>query len=279
MIVPMSRRAPEAELDELSAPLRADVRHLTSALGEIIVENSGADLLEDVERLRKATIELRERRGEAAAGQLRRVVEMVESYDLARAEAVARAFTVYFQLVNLAEERHRVRILRQRSRSEPLVAESVVATVGELRAELGDSGVGELLARLEVRPVLTAHPTEARRRAVVEALRRIARVMDEVDDQRLSASERAESERRLGEQISILWRTSQLRRERPSPLDEVRSAMAIFDESLFTLVPVLYRGLQRALPDGGNVQPFLRWGSWVGGDRDGNPHVTHEVTE
>jgi phosphoenolpyruvate carboxylase len=273
------RRALEEDLKQLSAPLRADVRRLSSALGELIAESGGPDLLEDVERLRKAAIDLRESRGPAAPRRLARVVELVDGLDLARAEAVARAFTVYFQLVNLAEERHRVRILRQRSRSASPVAESLAATLGELRAELGDAGVRELLAQLEIRPVLTAHPTEARRRAVVDALRRISQVMDLLDDQRLSASERAEAERRLGEQISILWRTSQLREQRPSPLDEVRSVMAIFDESLFTLVPVLYRELQRALPDVGVVQPFLRWGSWVGGDRDGNPHVTHEITE
>src|SRR5438309_5287447 len=278
MIVPMSRRAPEAELDELSAPLRADVRHLTSALGEIIVENSGADLLEDVERLRKATIELRERRGEAAAGQLRRVVEMVESYDLDRAEAVARAFTVYFQLANLAEERHRVRILRRRSRTDEAVAESLHATVSRLTAELGEAGVDELLERLEIRPVLTAHPTEARRRAVVDALRRIAQVYDQLDDERLSAAELDEAERRLAEELTILWRTSQVRRTRPTPLDEVRSAMAVFDEALFTLVPILYRELERAR-HGAPVKPFVHWGSWVGGDRDGNPNVDHEVTE
>jgi phosphoenolpyruvate carboxylase len=270
------RRVVEEDLEQLSAPLRADVRRLSSALGELIAESGGPSLLEDVERLRKATIELREGRGSAAAERLARIVELVDGFDLDRAEAVARAFTVYFQLVNLAEERHRVRILRQRSRSEPLVAESLAATV----AELDEAGVGELLARLQIRPVLTAHPTEARRRAVVDALRRVAQVMERLDDQRLSSSERAEAERRLGEQISILWRTSQLRPDRPSPLDEVRSVMALFDESLFTLVPVLYRELQRALGSrGGTVQPFLHWGSWVGGDRDGNPRVTHEVTE
>jgi phosphoenolpyruvate carboxylase len=276
-------------LDRLSAPLRADVRRLSSVLGDVISESGGVGLLEDVEQLRKAAIELRESRGPAAADRLGRVVELVDGFDLTQAESVARAFTVYFHLVNLAEERHRVRILRQRSRSDSAVAESLAATIGELRAELGDAGVDRMLARLEIRPVLTAHPTEARRRAVVDALRRISRVMDLLDDQRLSDSERADGERRLGEQVSILWRTSQLRRERPTPLDEVRSLMSIFDESLFSLVPVVYRELERALRpilpaaarrrEGPRVPLFLRWGTWVGGDRDGNPQVTHEVTE
>ena len=264
--------------DELSAPLRADVRRLSTALGEVIADNSGADLLEDVERLRHAAIAVRESRGEEAGRRLDEAVSLVAGFDLDRAEAVARAFTCYFQLANLAEERHRVRILRERSHSPEPVKESLAVTVGELRAAAGEKALQEALLRLEITPVLTAHPTEARRRAVVDAVRRVAEVVDRLDDARLSASERAEAERRLGEQLTILWRTAQVRRRRPTPLDEVRSVMAIFDESLFTLVPVLCRELERAL-DGAPVRPFLRWGSWVGGDRDGNPYVTHEVTE
>ncbi len=274
MIVRMSRRANDAELEELSAPLRADVRRLSSALGEIIVESGGADLLEDVERLRKAAIELRALRGPEADRRLAKVLELVDGFDLDRAEAVARAFTVFFQLANLAEERHRVRILRERSRSQQSIPESLAATA----AELSDDELEAALGTLVIHPVLTAHPTEARRRAVVDALRRIAVTYDRLDDARLSAAERAAAERRLGEEVTILWRTSQLRRTPPTPIDEVRSVMAVFDEALFALAPVLYRELERALP-GRAVQPFLRWGSWVGGDRDGNPHVTHAVTE
>jgi phosphoenolpyruvate carboxylase len=273
----MARRSIEKDLERISAPLRADVRRLSSALGEVIAESGGAGLLEDVEALRKAAIELRQSRGPAADERLAAVVALVDGFPLDRAEAVARAFTVYFQLVNLAEERHRVRILRQRSRSATPVAESLAATVAELRPTLGDRGFDELLGRLEIRPVLTAHPTEARRRAVVDALRRLAAVMDRLDDQRLTGAEVAETERQLGEQLTILWRTAQLRRQRPSPLDEVRSVMSLFDETLFRLIPVVYRELERAT--GRAPATVLRWGSWVGGDRDGNPNLTHEATE
>ena len=253
----------------------------------MIAKAGGAGVVADVERLRKATIGLRESRGPEAAAQLARVVGLVERFGLGQAESVARAFTVYFQLVNLAEERHRVRILRQRSHSRAPVAESLAATIAELRGRLGEAEVGRLLAGLEIRPVLTAHPTEARRRAVVDALRRIYQVMDQLDDPRQSAAEVAGAERQLREEIAILWRTAQLRRRRPTPLDEVRSVMSVFDNSLFTLVPVVYRELERALavnPQGDleervRIRPFLRWGSWVGGDRDGNPGVTHSVTE
>ncbi|MGI8564012.1 MAG: phosphoenolpyruvate carboxylase [Candidatus Dormibacter sp.] len=284
----MPRRALVKELDDLSAPLRADVRRLSTTLGELIVESDGAGLLEAVEGLRKAAIDLRQSRGSAAEEGLKRLIELVGSFDLDRAESVARAFTVYFQLANLAEERHRVRILRQRAGSGAEVPESLAATVSQLRKDVGDAALGTLLAQLEIRLVLTAHPTEARRRAVVDALGRIAEVMD-LFDQRLSASQVAEAERRLREQLSILWRTAQLRRQRPTPLDEARSVLSIFDDSLFPLVPLLYRELEQALEqnqassarrvDAAPVRPFLHWGSWVGGDRDGNPHVDHAVTE
>ena len=251
----------------------------------MLQETHGGSLLEDVERLRRATIELRRSRGPDAEERLRQVVELVDGLDPDRAEAVAQAFTVYFQLVNLAEERQRVRILRQRSHEPAAVAESLTATVGELSAKLGREQLARLLDQLEVRPVLTAHPTEARRRAVVDALARIADQADRLSDSRLAASEHADAERRLTEQVSVLWRTAQLRRQRPTPLDEVRTMTAVFDESLFLLVPTLYRELERALgaaglalPERAVGRPVIGWGAWVGGDRDGNPSVTHDVT-
>jgi phosphoenolpyruvate carboxylase len=178
-----------------------------------------------------------------------------------------------------------VRILRRRSHEPAAVAESLNATIGDLSAKLGPERLAQLLDQLEVRPVLTAHPTEARRRAVVDALARIADQAERLGDPRLAASEHADAERRLSEQVSVLWRTAQLRRQRPTPLDEVRTMTAVFDESLFLLVPTLYRELERALgaaglqtPERPVGRPVLAWGTWVGGDRDGNPSVTHEVT-
>src|SRR6202034_3042920 len=132
---------------------------------------------------------------------------------------------------------------------------------------------------------LTAHPTEARRRAVTEALRRIGVLLDSLDDARLGASDRAEIRRRLREGIDLLWRTSALRAVAMQPLDEVRAAMTAFDETLFQVIPALYRSLDRALsgPASGRVAsaapPFIRYGSWIGADRDGNPFVTAEITK
>jgi phosphoenolpyruvate carboxylase len=261
------------------------VRLFSSILGQVLQETHGSSLLEDVEGLRRATIELRRSRGPDAEERLRQVVDLVDGLEPGRAEAVAQAFTVYFQLVNLAEERQRVRILRQRSHQRGTVAESLASSIAELAGQLGPARLGELLDSVEIRPVLTAHPTEARRRAVVDALGRVAAQAERLSDPRLAASEHADAERRLAEQVSVLWRTAQLRQNRPTPLDEVRTMTSVFDESLFLLVPALYRELERALGDAGLTpplrplgRPLIAWGTWVGGDRDGNPNVTHAVT-
>ncbi|MHB1499638.1 MAG: phosphoenolpyruvate carboxylase [Candidatus Dormibacteria bacterium] len=272
-----------AVMDGMPGPLRADLEHLGTVLEQVLAESGGPGLVTDVADLRRATIRLRQARGSAAAVTNQRVVDLVASLDLDRAERVAQAFTVYFQLVNLAEERHRARSLRERA--DQMVPESLAACVAAVRAAVGDGALADLLSRLEVRPVLTAHPTEARRRAVVEALRRISELMERGDSLGRTSGEHMDAERGLYEQVTILWRTAQLRHTAPTPLDEVRTVTAIFDETLFELVPRLCRALERALVDStavGRARPqfltFLRWGSWVGGDREGNPAVTAEVT-
>jgi phosphoenolpyruvate carboxylase len=197
---------------------------------------------------------------------------------------VARAFTCYFHLANLAEEHHRARILRERDRAPAALPESLAATVAEIRAEHGEARLRALLDGLELHPVLTAHPTEARRRAVVSAIRRIGEQLERLDDPRCSDGEALEVRRRLLERIDVLWRTAQLRSTHVRPLDEVRATMAVFDETLLAVVPAIYRGLDAALGpgDAGRRPPlapaFVRFGTWVGGDRDGNPHVTAAVT-
>jgi phosphoenolpyruvate carboxylase len=263
-----------AQSDDFTA-MRDDVRLLGALLGQVVAESGGADLYDDVERLRRAARDAR--RG----GDLDEPGRIAQALSVERAEQVARAFAVLFHLVNLAEERHRVRVLRSRDDADaPPTPDSLAAAV----AALGSESVGSALAELEIHPVLTAHPTEARRRAVVNALARIAVEMERHDDPRAGDSERADALRRLLEEVTILWHTSLLRSRRLEPLDEVRAMMAVFDETLFRLAPTLYRATETALagPDAGvrpaSVPAYLRLGSWVGGDRDGNPHVTADLT-
>jgi phosphoenolpyruvate carboxylase len=269
----------EAARREIPEPLRRDVSLLGRLLGQVIAEQGGAALLQDVERLRRLVIKAR-----GSARHERLAERLVASWSVERAEQVARAFTCYFHLANLAEEHHRARVLRERDGDAKPSSESLAATIGELRRQVGARRMRKLLAELEVQPVFTAHPTEARRRAVVTAIRRAGEQLERLEDSRTSSGEQEDAMRRLLEEIDILWRTGQLRATQPQPLDEVRSVTSVFDETLFRAVPEIYRALDRALDARGSgrrppsMPAFLRFGSWVGGDRDGNPSVTAKVT-
>jgi phosphoenolpyruvate carboxylase len=276
--------------------MRRDVRLLGDMLGEVISESDGPDLLADVEHLRRAVIEARrvpDRASPAAAAAGDAIAALVASWPRERAEQVARAFTVYFHLVNLAEEQQRVRTLRERESGDSPPRESLADAVAQITAEQGHLHVDELLAGLCVHSVFTAHPTEARRRAVVESLRRASGLLAAIDDERASAPQQwpaslsqqgKEARRRLREEVDLLWRTAQLRVKGMAPVDEVRTVMTAFDETLFRVVPALYRALDHILlgADSGRVSSpvpaFVRFGSWVGADRDGNPTVTAAVT-
>ncbi len=268
-------------------PLAREVRLLGALLGEVIAEQEGAAALDLVERVRGLSIALRRRDD---ANDRRALDAELEALDAPALEVLAHAFSTFFQLANLAEEKHRVRTLGRRARAagRTPVSGSVAAAVAQLAAS-GDDGddLAALLAGLRISPVLTAHPTEARRRTVLLALRRIYALVDGLDDPRLTPAGDAEIRRRLREEITVLWRTADLRTERPTPLDEIRSAMVFFDATLFTTTPRVYRVLDAALdrlagplppgaaaPDVGRTgtrapraPAFLRWGSWIGASR------------
>jgi phosphoenolpyruvate carboxylase len=298
-------------------PLSREVKLLGALLGQVIAEQGGPELLDLVERTRQRSIAFRETGDEAVE---RSLDAELDSLDVHEAEALARAFSLYFQLVNLAEERDTVRRLKTDRTEAGRPIEGTPDAAVDWLIERGWSGdrVAELLARMRVTPVLTAHPTEARRRTLLTALRRCYRLLEQLDDPRLGAADGEEIRRRLREEISILWRSATVRRLAPTPIDEVRTAMTFFDETIFRVVPRVYRAFDRALDrtagEGGECEAgeggdsgaaergaatpgiggavdegrtgtrparmaaFLRWGSWIGGDRDGNPNVTAELT-
>jgi phosphoenolpyruvate carboxylase len=282
-----------------------EVRLLGALLGQVIAEQAGPELFATVERLRRRTIALR--RGDpltpdAHAAERDRLTADLRALDAGQAAAVAKAFTLYFQLVNLAEERQRIHALRSQARRARGrgIDESLREAADMLRADHDRDAVRAILGRTVVHSVLTAHPTEARRRTLLQAQRRVRRLLDTLDDPRITPDEDADVRRRLREEITLLWHTADLRTVRPSPLDEVRSALAIFDDVLFTSIPRFQRAADRALdPEPGarptgpdavasdvgrtgarpvEVPAILRFGSWIGADRDGHPGVTADVT-
>ena len=293
-------------------PLAREVRLLGALLGQVIAEQAGPELFALVEGLRSRLIAIR--RGALATDEdarhrvQERIAADVAALDRDELEALTRSFTLYFQLVNLAEERHRVRTLRRAAHRAPSGSAdgSVAEALGRLRAAEvpadAPAGIDALLGRLIVSPVLTAHPSEARRRTLLVALRRIGRLLERLADPDVTPDEDAEIRRHLRGEIATLWRTAEIRSIAPTPLDEVRAGLAFFDETLFTVVPRVYRAVDAALDglaeggaalgpgvavaaDAGRtgtrppaIRAFLRFGSWIGADRDGNPFVTADTT-
>src|SRR5579884_828053 len=258
--------------------LRDDVRFLGKLLGDVLVEQVGPDLLSLVERIRAEAIADRDR----GTPVEQRLVEEISSLPDEQMSQMVRAFTLYFYLVNAAEEHHRLRALRQRTATHPAAPrpESIEAAIRTLRDDgTPASNIGNFLSRLSIRPVLTAHPSEARRRTVLQHLQCISRLIADLDRR----NDRADAITGLLEEITLLWQTDQIRHARPTPMDEVQTGLFIFDQSLFDVVPRIYRDLSHALaeyyPDEQwKVPPFLRYSTWIGGDRDGNPLVTDQVT-
>ncbi|WP_344952270.1 phosphoenolpyruvate carboxylase [Terrabacter ginsenosidimutans] len=253
------------------AALRASVRQLGTLLGEALTRHEGPELLALVERVRALAREPED-------DDLRALLDGV---DARTAVVLARAFTAYFQLVNVTEQLHRGQELAAVDEA-PLAA--TVRRIGEAleAGSLDRDELDEVLGRLEYRPVFTAHPTEATRRTVLNLLRRIAATVTELEDPRRPPSEGPRAERRLAELVDMMWQTDELRIVRPEPSDEARTAMHTLRFLGEQVVPDLLAELDRTLAGIGVQLPPsarpMRFGAWAGGDRDGNPNVTPEVT-
>jgi phosphoenolpyruvate carboxylase len=264
--------------DEL---LRRDVRLLGDMLGSVIREIEGPEAFDLVEQVRVLARDRRLGRHDAEPALAARI----ESLDERQATVAARAFSIFFDLVNIAEDRQRVRVLRDRERQrhpEPL-AESLPAGIAELH-ELGApaADVQAVLDRLAVQLVFTAHPSEAKRRLIRAKLRRMRTSLQALDATDLLPRERLRHEADIRSELAVLWQTEFLRPSRPTVLDEVNRGLSIMPR-LWEAVPQVHAALRRALADfypghGFRIPAFLTFGSWMGGDRDGNPFVTADVT-
>ncbi|MBL8191137.1 MAG: phosphoenolpyruvate carboxylase, partial [Acidobacteria bacterium] len=275
---------------EKDAPLRNDIRRLGDLLGETLKQLGGKKLFDVEEQVRTLCKQLRAKHSPATERQLKR---LLHGLSVDESIGVIRAFSVYFQLVNIAEQHHRIRRKQFYELHTPDQPQrgSIADTFQRLKAENQHLGESELrrrmqtiVDRLEIVPVMTAHPTEAARRTLLEKHRRLAGLLSALDESNLPKRRQSELAVQLAAEVESIWQTDEVRHTQLHVLDEVNNALYYFDATLFDSVPALLDELEFQL---GNHFPGvklrdgavpLRFGSWVGGDRDGNPNVTPEIT-
>ena len=292
-------QAPTGELKE--APLRRDVRSLGTLLGEVLREQAGLPLYQAVEDLRRTAIARREADATALddpdsadaqaalAGQhLQHALARVQALTSDTAYQLARAFAFFFELSNLAETNHRKR-RRLAHQLDPNAGPQRGSLRGALRqmrlAGISAQDALALLARITVMPVFTAHPTEVARRSVMSKRRRISTLLEQLDRIPVPEAELEALEQEVIAEITALWQTDDVRMARPAVRDEVRMALDYYESSIFATLPVLYSEVAAALQseygietDLADLPRLIAFGSWIGGDRDGNPFVTPRVT-
>ena len=258
----MSEQTTQFQADD--AGLRSDVRRLGELLGDSLVRQEGAELLELVEKVRKA---VREGGGE----------EILENISVDQSVQLVRAFSNYFNLANVAEQVHRARVLAgERNGGGSWLTRAVdrIIEVQETSKEFTTKDIQGWIDNFSVRPVFTAHPTEAARRSVLSKMNTIADLLDQPATPR--------RDRRLSETIDLLWETDELRLGQPEPLDEATNALFYLDDLFKLTIPEVLDDFATELKRlGVTVSPTSRplsFGTWIGGDRDGNPNITASVT-
>ncbi|HXD20883.1 MAG TPA: phosphoenolpyruvate carboxylase [Vicinamibacterales bacterium] len=277
-------------------PLRDDVRLLGDLLGETLRAHGGEQLFETVERVR--SLSKASRAGDARAGAggdsasagadgpFRELASLLATLPVESATPLARAFAHFLNLANVAEQHHRIR--RRRAYLADPASRPQAGSCQETFERLVAAGIapGELfeaVCTLRIELVLTAHPTEVSRRTLIHKYNRIAQLLAERDHVDLTVPEREAVTEALRREVVSAWETDEVRHDRPSPLDEVRGGLIVFEQSLWHAVPAFLRSVDAALRRvAGRALPLevapIGFGSWIGGDRDGNPNVTPEVT-
>jgi len=278
---------PTEPIENKQNEIGATIRLLGGLLGKTIIAQEGESVYEMEEEIRKLSKAWRSGDESAKARLDELIPQMVSNLPLAAANL--KAFSTYFQLVNLAEERERVRVLRKRAQEAILSGKPMDETIDEALATLKREGVTadqlqETLGQMAITPVFTAHPTESKRRTIRQILNKVSELLQQVNSADLFVHERKEVEEVLHDYIVLLWQSDETRDRRPTVMDEVRnSGLYFFENTLFDLIPRIYEELENALrvhyPDAKiDVPSLLTYGSWIGGDRDGNPFVTTTVT-
>src|SRR5919112_403600 len=273
---------PGVGFEPKDAPLRRDINLLGRVLGRVLIEQEGQDLFETEEEIRTLCKRLRFDYDTGLDARLRQRIDAMSEEELRR---IVRAFSVYFQLVNIAERYHRIRRRRQYESSpdNPPQRASLRSALARLKKEgLGGEDLGRMLEGLNLSLVLTAHPTETQRRSIRRRHLWIGEILESLEVENLTSRERLKAEERLAEEITILWQTDELRVERPEVEDEIRRTLLFFEKPLISSTLDVYRDLEDELARQFPERDFtlgrvLEFGSWVGGDQDGNPFVRPET--
>jgi phosphoenolpyruvate carboxylase len=265
---------------DASSQLSAEIRLLGNLLGQTLVRQEGPQLLELVERVRALVKEVRATEKTEPDAAQSELIALLEGLDLPTIISLVRAFTTYFYLANVAEQTHRLEGPGALLGTDTGLLEGAVDRI--IADGVDPNLIQEVVDRLEVRPVFTAHPTEAARRSIRSKIIRLAEILETRADPRLGRSSRARTERELAELIDLIWQTDELRVERPTPVDEARTVLDYFDQIFRDVAPGLLDELDYQLSRVGASVALaarpLHFGTWVGGDRDGNPNVTADVS-
>ncbi len=268
-----------------SMPLSENIHLVGDLLGKVILEQAGDAAFNNVEKLRGISKELR---NDPSLDRTKEIAEIVEKMDLDTSMKVLRAFTIYFHLVNESEKNEIIRINRTRELNashdvprKESIAEAVYSLQkrGTTKEELQ-----ALLNKLNIQPVFTAHPTEAKRPELISALNTISELLYKRDMEKLTPNEHRDVETEIKRQIMLLWLTPEIRPTPPTVLEEAENTIYFLSNTVFPVIPTLHDDLKNALKnyypkDEFTIPAFLQFGSWVGGDRDGHPNVTPEITK
>src|SRR5438270_6175417 len=260
---------------EEDARLRTDLRLLGRSLGDTWRDQEGAEVFDLVERIRQTSIRFHRDEDATARRELEIILDGMSTSDTVR---IVRAFSYFSHLANIAEDQNNIRQMRDAPRED---------TLGRTLAHAREAGIGaqqlrSFFGQALVSPVLTAHPTEVRRKSTIDREMEIAALLDRRERLQLTPEEAEASDEQLRRAVLTLWQTNLLRRTKLTVLDEVANGLSFYDYTFLREVPRLHSALEDRLNEGdgaarGDLASFLKMGSWIGGDRDGNPFVTAEV--
>src|ERR1700741_333342 len=275
-----SNRADDAQAIEEDTRLRNDIRLLGRILGDTVRDQEGADVFDLVERIRQTSIRFHRDEDRLARSEL---AQILDSMSISETVRIVRAFSYFSHLANIAEDQNNIRQMRAKTAANGPVQASALADVLSLAQAAGISAdeLRRFFKSALVSPVLTAHPTEVRRKSTMDREMQIAALLGRRERVQLTPEEADEIDEQLRREVLTLWQTNLLRRTKLTVLDEVANGLSFYDYTFLREVPRLHCALEDRLNTGdeaaGEIASFLRMGSWIGGDRDGNPFVTADV--